>query len=506
MKTQLSKKINLIINFLILISLLSGYTSGINPVITILIIITCLFIKVKKEKISKTALKIILILSILMLILLIPNFIYPTIRTDFFNHASISKILSFEKKFEGVHDYPRGTESILASFIQISPINFFQTTTIFSVFIFLLTALDFYTLSKKWANKKIALFSLILFSFSIPILWNIQLGFLPSLVGFYLVINYLKYEENNLSILNGASLVTVYPHYAAILFTYIALKYIIKKDFITPIKRIGSILLIGGYELFSILYLLLTTPKRTVLLLKGGIFVPNIFLIIIYFSLIALIFKKLKLKNFKENEFVLLVSIILLQCLIIGYFLLNYFLKITSIITLKQFYMVIKLFYLEMIPLSFIIGSKLKAKKLQTFFSILFITIFLFSLLYLKSNTYFNHEVFEIGHKINQLIIPNSTIQIDKNLLEEITINTPPFYYNSLVSLSNNNYTEIIRINLEKTFRTPWMKYENNTFYTYNNTQVFHYSNESDYYIGYNKFLKGNYLFNGTQLVLIKIN
>jgi len=386
------------------------------------------------------------------------------------------------------------------------PLNFFQTTTIIAVSLFLLSIISIYQLSFKLLKNEVkSFFAAVLFTFFLTTIWNLQLGFIPSVLGFYLLINCLFYagDEDWLSILNGGALATVYPHYFIVLCLYFLIKGFVDKMFWDSAKRIFLFLVVGGFEFFLSLFGIFIYHSDSAVLMKGGIFAPNIVPIFWLVILFIFAFKNFRFKDVFKDYNLLFFSILIMQVFLSVAVFLNWFFGITGVVTLKQFYMVVKLFYLQMIPLSILFSANINFKFRQiAVVSLLLLAFFAGYLFYVDSNSYFNPAIFEVGNKISYLIPANSTISLDSGLLDDVVINSPPFYYDSLIRLSND-YSGIIRINLEKSLRTPWMIFAGDSFY-FGNTTVFRYDGRGDYYIGYNASVPGVIIYNNTDLFVIE--
>ncbi|VVB75979.1 Uncharacterised protein [Candidatus Tiddalikarchaeum anstoanum] len=351
---------------------------------------------------------IIIAVQALALILMTDKLTLITDSPDFYNHISVSKVVSDTDSLfyvtdhsatqtSFVHTYPVGIYTILAFLIHILPQNELITGFCSALVFMIYSSWVLYKINMKlFNNENNSLISTSLFSFSIILLLELGQGYIPSILGilYLLLVLYFFFSKEYLfsSFFFGALGLT-YPHYFLIGFLFLLLNLVFnyKKEY--HIYLLG--LFIGTIEslqlaAFYIIRMFNNMPGLEVIFfIRGGITIPNICSVLIFIPLLYYAVKNIKM--FLKDKAVLFLTIAFLipPLVLFVIFITNYLFTYFLFFEIKQAYMVIKYAYLLIIPSSILYSKIIDKinKKLIYAAMLLYLIYFLMFPSYFKSST-----------------------------------------------------------------------------------------------------------------------
>ncbi len=387
---------------LMILGIYLGYSGLISFQVTLITIIISavisLFIVVKqnkeadknfKSKKKKLTVLVFLIFLFFFAFLVFPEGVFPVTCSDIMNHSLATRIIGqtgfipnseSDAFFSGipltyVHVYPQGFYAISAQIYTLFP-NAYLVNSVLAIILTFFSAIGIFIITKKISNENSAILATLIFFSSITTLWIIESGFIPQILGsFFLLVILLAYIQKNkvLFFISSIGLIS-YPPLIAVLFLFLIIDFLLKSNF--SFKKIQKnffewmkyfILAIISFfvvfpEFFGLLIQYTTVEKfwKGALLIRGGIFSPNPFGLLIFVPVLLVlylfIFRKKKFSIGLRPCFAMLVAGLLMSGAVVFYFIINLLLTIVDVKQIHSLYQAVKFFYFALIIASIFSG------------------------------------------------------------------------------------------------------------------------------------------------------
>ena len=472
--------------------------------------------------------KFFLILLVFLLVFIytvLPSFIIPFTSSDLMNHSRSIRILSdnhganmdfSQGIIEGLaHEYPLGYRSVGAIFYSLIGNPYFISTILSIIFLGLI-AFGVYLISMKWYDNRTALIASFIFLFSITSFYYLLSGYIPQLFATMFFISSIyafSSKEKLLEIISAIGLIS-YPDLFAVYIIFLLLQFLHSRKKSLFVAPITALIVLLPEVLGLIVYHnnLLTSGY----LIRGGIYMPNFFGLLVFILSIfgfAFLFKKnnfnFKEKNYADFLFFALAPFLYILSVIIR-FVINLLTRAHEV-QIYQFYMAVKIFYLFLIPLSiaaaYFVSYKLKGYSLidliklknLNFSSIIIFSLLLFHFIYfvsfspiIKNNNTFPVDYYPVAERINKLD-PGFILVVDSCFSKLKPYTLTQFPYNKLYDNSNDDEINKGReLQLARDFQFSWAEFE---FGKQGEGIIISYNNERILKIGESE--SGDYLLTG---------
>jgi hypothetical protein len=358
---------------------------------------------------------------VLLLVLIVPEFVFPVTCSDFLNHARTTRGIAKNGSFidpinmdtvsTGIplvyaHHYPFGFYAISSQVYLLFP-NAYIVNTLLTLSFLVLTSIFIYLIAfKLTVDKNIALLSLGVSLFSITTIWIFEHGFIPQILGSFFLIAalYAYLNKSELLWLFAVLGAISYPPLFAVLIIFIILQ--IMNNFKTNTNYLDSLknniksharfiiigigaLLVGFPEVFGLAFQYLFNQKYLTgaLLIRGGIFTPNFFGLLIFIPALFLFYNYF-IKN-KEKSITPVMNMFLaamfMVAMVMVYFVLNLVFTFNETKQIHSLYQAVKFFYFALIPASIFAGigfnhffKRFSKSKLK----FIFVALILFNMIY----------------------------------------------------------------------------------------------------------------------------
>lgn len=397
----------------IFFSLLFGYIGMLNWMYILPLSVITTYILNKKLTAGKNDKKAYFFAFIFILPLLVIQLIFgliPEQSSDVYSRLSKSKLWSEEGRIISNQingfpygAYPSGMDAFMAFLIQPFQQYFVLIEFIFSIFITYLSLVAIYKLT-KYITKKESIVPLFFYGLCITTFWIIEQGYFSFLFGSFFFLMFLlaikEYETNSdkrflaLASIFIAGTLMVYPHFGFLSLIFIILsrnKKYYKAFFVGLLISLVETVPLGLGNVIdssSDADVHLIASIAGLGIIQGGILVPNVYIILSIF--LSVLFG---LKDFFRNkEYSFLRKWVFTYLIFFGFVLITFFVNKfvdlrpdnETINPLKEFYMIVKMFYFLLAPVSIIafIGfkkikeSKHKISKLVCYSIILYHLVF----------------------------------------------------------------------------------------------------------------------------------
>lgn len=489
----LSLALSLIFSFLIV-----NHTSQKYPEI--------ITVKFESQKNKFLLAGILLLFIILNLWMVLPAFVVPNSCSDLMNHSTATRVDAKLGHFTSgaldeptfiplvfIHSFPQGLYAVSSQLYLIFNISSYSVLTILGILLELLLIIGIFIISKKHFSESVAVISAFICAFTITNLWILEAGYLPQLFGtvFFIAGIYFFFERNFLlKVLSVIGLIAYFPFFLVFILFIILVsisKESLKENLIQLLFPIATASIIVFPEVLGLVTKWFITSPQYLLVVRGGIPVPNPFewLIFIFGGIptFAYLSHRLLKKQINEDLFTVskfhyifhaILALLFVMGAVVLYFLINYF--IFSLVPQKQItqvYMAVKLFYLLLVILSIpaALGiqtflqkyNRFSAKVLVAGVLAFHLVLFATYIPHIQLNESFPPEFYSIAEKIDSLP-PEFFLGVDQEFVKTSQFYFPGFFHKSFFDWFEAPSSQIVsycrKFQIGRALNFWWANYE----------------------------------------------
>lgn len=463
-----------------IIGIYSGYLGLISSPVAIVAILVSLLLASKfvssknidcEEKFNQN---IVIVLSVLYVFFLLyqtlPYLVFPHSAGDFQNHAMSTRTIADSHSFGGgLARYPAMYYGVSGLFYTLYS-HSYTVSTLLAIAFTVLSFVGLYFIAKDLFDSEIALFSVIIAMLNITNIFVLEQGFFPYLMGqFFFIASIYSYlaKDKNLLILSNVGLMS-YPHLFIVYFLFVCLE-VLRTSKLKSFASLGIASLITFPETYGLFWGLFrvnlprfTIPFRGTLLIRGGILTPTFVSLLIFVP--AIYGLCLAMDERKFANFILSIGLLMSAILVAFYYV--FVAGYTD--DLHLLYMVPKLYYLLVFPLSIVAGigvvrfcaGRVDGLPKKMFLVCLFFAFFSFHFItyigtIVPQKAAFPGEIYEIAAEMNTW--PGEfKVGINPALGNNVGWK-PQHPYKSIIDLPDGGYT-LDTTGLNRMFHFSWAK------------------------------------------------
>ena len=479
----------------------SAFSIIVSLVVSFLLVRRMRFKKVKHEK--KLVFLLLLFLSVTIYPAL-PYFVFPHNCSDMYNHARSVRIVSLNHGFDiplnfpylFAHNYPQMYYGVVSQFYSLFGYTYVLNTVI-PIFFELMSIVGLFFVARKLFDEKVALISVFIASFLITNLWHLEQGYFPQLMAqMFLVSGFYFYLVKNkrFLLLSMVGLLS-YPHYFAVILGFLVLEFLKFRKWIIFVYPLIAMILVLPESLGLFTFWLDNIERIGYLfLIRGGVFVPNIFALLIFlFSVYGffVLCKRRRVEQASNLLFNLMLPIVLLMIATSATFMLNYVFSLFELRQVHQLYTAVKMFYLFLLPLSIVAAYGVWKLKHKFFYVVIFLlgVHFLYYAGYsyvLPAHANYGQGFYFVTESLND-VSGEFKVRLDDSVFSKNVSCKDGFLYRSFFDNPDEGCGHCGYIEIGRIFQFPWTSYRvvNGTFVTFDskNESVVVYGDESADYV-----------------------
>ena len=438
-------------------------------------------------KYSREIALILLLLLLLDVYVSLPYLVYPHSYVDFGLNVAQGRLITDMHGFPSfVHLYPNVYYGVFAIFNSIV-LHAYTVSSVIAIIMQVMTAFAVFLVGKEIFDEKVGLVASFLYGFSLVNIMLLEQGYLTQnfatfffASSMYLVIMCSRNKSYGIPLVLSLVALMSYPHYFAIMFLAMLIYFR---------SSLGYVLAAFGLLLFEVIGLVVYYATHTQVLthsfvMTGGILVPNVFVLSVFLLASFGLFNVAREdKNSKILYFVYIIGGVISIFLLL--FLVNKYVYTWRVPNVRQLYIVIKLMYLFLVPVSVIAAVFVRRyiyrfPKIVLLFAVLYFAFFVNYSFILNQKDNLPTELYFSSEFLSQLY-QNNSVGFDRNVLQHTWVQ--PGIYKTLYG-APDNYTQFSVCELGFLLQSDLGKDKNkDTFRAGSGINISYTDNAVDYFV-----------------------